>query len=403
MVARRTTHLMPLLLAAISSTGHLSADAPQGAKNAPIPIQGVVVDSKGEPVDGARLGTGWWFDADRLSAYGGQRMWPAESSLEQNGWSFVEADSHGVFDACIQPRRGKTQVIAFSPDSELAGAFVWDQKEDVSKLRLVLEPTAHLQATITCNELGLREIPATAYLRSFDGRRIGRFHADKGKVDVILPAGHYQLYLYGAGGQDIGSRKFNFAVAAGEQATARDIDIPANEIARMRGRRMPAIQADAARGVELTNATFENFRGKWLLVHIWKLENTAPRRSFPRVIKFDQDWRTQHPNQEPPYQILLLHRGGPKTFAEYDAKVAKLGHRETHWSGKPLPFPILLDPDERTAKSWKTRWSEQALLFDPDGKLWGDTDLDSELAKIAAGTLKPAKPTQLRKPKAGGK
>lgn len=379
----------------------LVAGAAAQAPEEGVAVKGVVVDAQGRPVGRAQLGTGWWFDYSGLGAYGSQNVWPASTTREANGWAFVQADESGSFDARVLPRRGKVQLTVFSQDREQAGTFVWDEKEDLSDLRLRLESAARLRATIVCTDLGKREIPATCYLRSVDGRRLGRFKADKGLVDLRLPAGHYTLYLYGAFGQEIGSRNFNFMVTAGEDAEGRDIDIPANNLTLQRGRKMPPWHVTEARGIELADARMEHFQGKWLLVDLWQYNGHSPSRLFPLLLEFDRNWRKQNPNQEPPYAIVLLHTGTARSLTDLDAKIEKAGLREKHWGGRALPFPILVDPEGKTVKSWKLRWGTQTLWFDPEGKLWGETDRAPELHQIVAGTMKPADPVRrvIKKPK----
>ncbi|MFK7739673.1 MAG: peroxiredoxin family protein [Planctomycetota bacterium] len=380
----------------------LAASVPAQQQDEGIAIKGTVVDRQGQPVAEARIGTGWWYDHSQLSAYGSQYVWPADTTREANGWSFTKTAPDGSFDARIKPRKGKVQLIVFSADGEDATTFLGTVDDDLTQLKLRLEPVARMRATITCSEIGEREVPATCYLRSVDGRRLGRFHAKMGVVDVRLPAGHYSLYLYGAFGQEIGRREFAFMVTAGEDAKARDIDIPANNLTRMRGRTMPPWHATEARGIALTDASIEHFRGKWLLVDVWHYRSSSPSRLYPDLIEFDQSWREQHPDQEPPYAVVLLHSGKAESLADLDQKIDAAGLREKHWDGRQLPFPILIDPEAKTAKSWKLRWTTNTLLIDPEGKLWGETDRLQELTQIVAGTLEPATPIRLRpKPKIG--
>lgn len=357
-----------------------------------VAVSGVVVDGRGRAIQGAKIGTGWWFDRDRMGPHGVQDVWPAASTREANRLQFVATDVDGRFRATARPerRRGLVQLVVFSQDYRLGGAFAWDPSEDLRSVRLVLEPVARFRATLTCDALGRRPVPATAYLRAFDGRRIGRFKADAGVVDLRLPAGHYQLYVYGAGSQEVEARTFPFAVSAGEDARARDIDLEANWVARHRGRAVPSWHATAARGLDARRTDLTSFAGKWLLVQMWNCESVEPGRDIPMLMRFDQQWRRAHPDEEPPYAILLLHMGGAKTLEELDEQVAHLQLRENHWGGQPLPFPVLLDPEERTLDVWKSRWRRTTLLFDPRGRLWGETDGAEHLAEAAAGRLKPA-------------
>lgn len=392
--ADMSARLVVLTLATLGA-----APAAQAPAAADVRVAGVVVDTRGRAVEGAMLGTGWWFDRSRTSAYGSQDVWPVGAAREANGWQPVRTDAAGRFDARVLPQRGsgKVQLVVFSADLRLGGAFAWDPRDDLRALRLVLEPVARFRATLTCDALGRREVPATAYLRSYDGRRLGRFKADAGLVDLRLPPGHFVLHVYGAEGQDVESRDFPFAVAAGEDARARDIDLAPSWVAKNRGRRIPRWRATAARGLDLQAADYDAFAGKWLLVQMWNCESVEPGRDLPILMRFDQEWRRGHPGEEPPYAILLLHSGGARTLAELDEQVAHLQLRENHWGGQPLPFPVLLDPDERTREVWKTRWRRAALLFDPRGRLWGETDGDEHLQLAAAGKLKPAPAARSKK------
>lgn len=368
------------------------APATQSKPGAEVPIAGVVVDTRGRAVEGARLGTGWWFDRAGLGPYGSQDVWPASSTRAENGWRFVATGADGRFAARLRPakRAAMLQLVVFSDDDRLGGAFAWEPGADLSNVRLVLEPVARLRATLTCDALGRQEVAATAYLRSYDGRRLGRFKADAGKLDLCLPAGHYSLHLFGAEGQDVEVRDFPFAVSAGEDARAGDIDLRPNWVAAHRGRRIPGWRAVASRGLPPGAAGFAAFEGRWLLVQMWNCESVEPERDIPALIRFDRRWREGHRGEAPPYAILLLHSGGAKTLAELDEQVAHLQLRENHWGGEPLPFPVLLDPGEETRAVWRTRWRRSTLLFDPTGRLWGETDGATDLEQAAAGKLKPA-------------
>ncbi|MFN3244556.1 MAG: hypothetical protein ACE37K_23825 [Planctomycetota bacterium] len=390
-MASRLAMLLSLVLAAAPS---VAQDEDRSVR-----IAGVVVDTRGRAIEAAKIGTGWWYDQRRMSAYGSQDVWPADSTRDANGWNFVRTNVDGSFAARVLPQRRSdtVQLIVFSEDYRLGGAFAWGRDEPLGKLRLVLEPVARFRATLTCDALGKKRVPATAYLRSFDGRRIGRFKADEGLVDLRLPAGHYVLHVYGANKQEVEARNFAFAVSAGEDARARDIDLEPNWIASNRGKAIPLWQATAARGLDLQRTDFATFAGKWLLVQMWNCESVEPGRDIPMLLRFDQDWRRKHPGEEPPYAILLLHMGGAKTLEELDEQIAHLQLRENHWGGQPLPFPILLDPGEKTREFWKTRWRRTTLLFDPRGKLWGETDGDDELKLAAEGKLEHAVPARPKK------
>lgn len=377
------SRLVPMVFLA----GSLCAQVAEG-----VAVSGVVVDQRGRAVEGAKLGTAWSFDWGATSTFGQQRVWAADKTRAEAGWQFLETGRGGRFSARLLPdlRSKRLQLVVFSSDYRSAGVFLWQPGDELVGLRLQLRPVARFRAVLTCDELGARQVSATGALRSYDGRELGRFQADDGVVDLRLPPGHFCLHLHGHGKQLVASRAFPFAVAAGEDARARDIDLPPNWIAKHRGRSVPMWRATAARGVEVEETTFASYAGKWLLVCMWNCESVEPGEDIPQLMRFDRAWRRANPDREPPYGILLLHSGGARTLAELDEQIAHLQLRENYWGGERLPFPVLLDPEEKTREVWQTRWRRQTLLFDPRGRLWGATLAAQDLELAVEGKLAPA-------------
>jgi len=377
----------------------LAARAASAQQGDPLVIAGVVVDPRGRAVEGARLGTSWWFDWQAPTGFGKQQVWDDDKTRATSGWRFVETKVDGSFSAKILPERRskRVQLVVYSPDHRLAGAFAWDSGDDLRDLRLTLEPVARFRATLTCDAISRRGIKANAFLRSFDGRRLGRARTDSGGVDLRLPPGHYTLYVYGSGSHDVESRLFPFAVASGEDARARDIDIAPTWVAKHRGRPIPLWRATAARGLDLERTDYASFAGKWLLVCMWNCESVEPSEDIPQLLRFDRAWRKAHPGEPSPYQILLLHSGGAGSLAELDAQIARLRLRASHWGAAPLPFPVLLDPTEQTSAVWPARGRRQTLLIDPRGRLWGDTFADEDLSRAVEGKLEPVEAARPKK------
>jgi cytochrome c-type biogenesis protein len=81
------------------------------------------------------------------------------------------------------------------------------------------------------------------------------------------------------------------------------------------------------------------------------------------------------------FEILAFHDGSVKDFAELDEKTA--GAKEKYWSGRDLPFPVLLDASGDTIEQYGIHAFPTMILVDPDGKLVSKThgvdDLKSKL------------------------
>jgi hypothetical protein len=91
-------------------------------------------------------------------------------------------------------------------------------------------------------------------------------------------------------------------------------------------------------------------------------------------------------DQRDKFAIVTIHDKTVTSFAELDKKLPKI--REQYWQGKDLPFPVLLDPSQKTAELYKIRAFPTGLLIDPEGKLVGTgppSILEAKLPPLPAG------------------
>jgi hypothetical protein len=81
------------------------------------------------------------------------------------------------------------------------------------------------------------------------------------------------------------------------------------------------------------------------------------------------------------FEILAFHDASAKSFEELDEKTASA--KATHWDGRDLPFPVLLDDSGATIKQFGINAFPTMILVDPDGKLVGKTrGVDDLKAKL---------------------
>jgi hypothetical protein len=144
------------------------------------------------------------------------------------------------------------------------------------------------------------------------------------------------------------------------------------------GEKAPQWNAVDARGVS-KDVQLADFKGKWVLVDFWHLGcNGCLMHGLPKLARFYE----QHQAQRSQFEIISIcldEDGQLKSIADLDKKLQPI---VKHVWGKPLPFPILLDP---TFKSWE-RFGRPGLgtvlLIDPEGNLVkGDETLLAEKLK----------------------
>ena len=109
---------------------------------------------------------------------------------------------------------------------------------------------------------------------------------------------------------------------------------------------------------------------------------------MPHLIDLYED----HKADRDKFEILAFHDAQAKNFAELDSKLEPI--IKNAWSGRPLPFPILLDSTGETIEKFGIRAFPTMLLIDPGGRLVGEVK-EAELEKHL-----PPVPLSERLPKA---
>jgi hypothetical protein len=100
---------------------------------------------------------------------------------------------------------------------------------------------------------------------------------------------------------------------------------------------------------------------------------------LPHLIDFYED----HKADRDKFEILAFHDSQAANFAELDSKLEPI--IKNAWSGRPLPFPILLDSTGETIEKFGISAFPTTLLIDPEGRLVGrakEADLEKHLPPV---------------------
>ena len=131
------------------------------------------------------------------------------------------------------------------------------------------------------------------------------------------------------------------------------------------GEELPPWHIVDARGVS-KDVQLSDYQGKWVLVNFWALNcNSCLKNELPKLAKFYRD----HEAQLDRFEILAICVDCDEkmhSIAEVDRKLEPIVQHV--WDGKPLPFPVLLDPSMTTLERFGVPGYE-TILIDPDGKL----------------------------------
>jgi peroxiredoxin len=144
------------------------------------------------------------------------------------------------------------------------------------------------------------------------------------------------------------------------------------------GEKPPRWHVLDARGVP-KDAQISDFKGKWLLVYFWGLDcPPCLKRGIPDLIRFTEE----HQAQRDRFEVLALCmdvEGEIRSVADLDKRLEPI---VKHVWGKPLPFPVLLDPSFTTWERYGLPSFGILMLIDPQGNLVkGDESVLAEQLK----------------------
>jgi thiol-disulfide isomerase/thioredoxin len=149
------------------------------------------------------------------------------------------------------------------------------------------------------------------------------------------------------------------------------IDLAASKLAKLKGKAAPTLSPTDARGVK-KSVQITDYRGKWVALEFWGYWcGPCVGRALPQMMEIYDD----HESERDRFVILTVHSPETTTFAELDEKVKPVV-RDV-WAGRMIPFPILLDGDEKLQDTFGVRHWPTTLLFDPDGKFIGEVKPDA--------------------------
>ncbi|RJP36154.1 MAG: TlpA family protein disulfide reductase [Phycisphaerales bacterium] len=336
---------------------------PAGAQDA---VSGTVVDANGNPVRATVAD--FWTSAKLEPAPLGY-MHPLGGGVTGASGQFT-ITAHFYGDSGV--------LLAVDAARDRGGLVVVDPANLSAPVTIKLGPLVEVHGRFFCEELQHPPPWTNVYIKhKASGHRLLQCDSHEATFAFKLPPGEYSFDGYGS---DVhGVKKTLTLVADKPVVDMGTIDLRATGIAMHKGKAPPPWHVTDARGVPKT-VQVSDFKGKWVLLEFWGVYcGPCIARSLPGLM----DLYEAHRADRDKFEILAFHDTTVQDFKELDQKLVPI--KKSHWNGRDLPFPILLDSTGETLKAFGVTGFPTTVLIDPDGKLVGqagEEDLEAKLPPL---------------------
>ncbi len=330
-------------------SGYLAKMAPAEAR-----------DQDGKLIDPAKLP-----EATRKLIEDQNRVPKGSVRDEESGWTF-----HGVtrtgpdgtaklkYRDCTgaivvrDPETHTMAVVTVSPATALQGPV---------KVTLKLERKVNVPAV--CEQLTQAKMVGKdrfmSYVTTADGRRIGFTCNDSGKLDFLLPAGDYQVQVYG--NELMGRATVKLTVPEDRsEYTAPPVTLPPSGFLALLGK--PAPELSGVAGWKGEPVKLSDLKGQYVLLEFWGYWCGPCIAQMPVLMQLHEKFRDKG------VTVIGVHLdtdGEVTTAKQLDEKLA--GFKADAWGGKDLPFPVILASGKRLGSGENAPRGDLALRYGVQG------------------------------------
>ncbi|KKO11054.1 hypothetical protein LCGC14_0015290 [marine sediment metagenome] len=351
------------------------------------------VDESGQPVEGALVGhLACWNDPHpKWQQEKGLRIHSMGDTAKRTGKRGAVLLRHeDVFQRGL-PKDFPTELVVIHKERKIGAMGAVVPAAAGRSAVLTLQPLTRVHGKLTSTSLA--KLGRKLYSTSA-GIHVGSlwlFSCGSGyrRYDMLVPPGKY---LLGVDGNDTFHAWKKLTIKPGQRSIRTDLDLPADRLARLYGKRAPELK-----GIQAWNkfgpVTLEELRGKVVLLDFWGYWCGPCVYSIPNLMELHDKYHDKG------LEIIGIHDNSVKSMRQLSAKCREV--KKELWGGRDIPFRVAIDGATKThipgfpkryvlggpmVASYGITSYPTSLLIDQSGKLlkkvWPGADLTEEIEPL---------------------
>jgi hypothetical protein len=361
-------------------------------------VAGRVLDEAGRPAADVTVAPVWianglrWDQIKEIQKTGRtEELWRNEGRMEPMGTRFATTDAKGRF--AIGIRDHENNLMALDQGRSKGAIIRLDKGGKVAAAEACLQPLVRVSGSTRLSGgdeplkwsmvyLNLPQDPSDPLSR----RRIGLCGSFKAQFIFFVPAGEYVVSAFSDSPTAYSVEDRPFKVVAGQEPLELGtLSLHPSLTLQERidqsksrgswgnykdhfGKALPPWHISDAKGVN-RNTKLTDFKGKWVVFYLWgPFCSPCLGKELPELMAF-YDAHRSHRDRFEILAFCIDFSGTVKTMRELENYLEPV--KNNVWSGKDLPFPVLLDTTFQTYERLGLEGSTASnlLLVNPEGKL----------------------------------